>query len=52
MNIIHHHGSNTAAYLPAPSVDAKRCQKGVEDHVTGFYVDRGLTLPHRAKIPS
>lgn len=34
-----HHGNNMAAYLPAPSIDAKRCQKGVEDHVAGLYVD-------------
>lgn len=47
-----HKGSNMAAYLPAPSVDAKGGQKGVEDHVTGLYVDWRLPFPHRAKIPS
>lgn len=31
--------SNMASYLPAPSVDAKGRQEGVEDHVTGLYVD-------------
>lgn len=47
-----HNGSNMAAYLPTPSVDAKRRQKGVEDHVTGLYVDGWLPFSHRAKIPS
>lgn len=47
-----HNGSTIAAYLPAPSVDAQGRQKGVEDHVTGLYVDRRLPFPHRAKIPS
>lgn len=48
------HGNNTtaAAYLPAPSVDAKGRQKGVEDHMAGFYVDWRLPFPHGAKIPS
>lgn len=47
-----HNGSHMAAYLPAPSVDAKRRQKGVEDHVAGLYVDWRLPFPHGAKIPS
>lgn len=52
MNITYHYGSNIVAYLPASSVDAQRCQKGIEDHVTGLYVDGRLSFPHRAKIPS
>lgn len=39
MSITHHHESNIVAYLSASSVDAQRCQKGIEDHVTGLYVD-------------
>lgn len=34
-----HDGSNRAAYLPTASIDAERSQKGVENHVAGFYVD-------------
>lgn len=34
-----YNGNNMAAYLPSPGVDAQGRQKGVEDHVSGLYVD-------------
>lgn len=38
-------------YLAAACVELYGCEEGVEDHVARLDVDRGLPLPHRAKVP-